>query len=272
VLITPLNISTFGEDEAGEVYVADGPGGAVYRIEGSLAPRLQAGSVVNPASLTPGMAPGSLATVFVAGIREDAGETVADTLPLPAVLAGVSVTVAGMPAPIYSVTNRDGQERLTFLVPSSLAGRATAEVVVTRDGRASAAVTVPVMAVQPAIFTTDGVRAAVVHGADFTLADASHPLVPGEVAVLYAAGMGPAVNAPPDGMPAPYAPLAAAVEPARLTIGDASADILHAGLAPGFIGVYQVIFRVPAAAGGGSRDAVLSAGTESSPPARVTVR
>ena len=40
VLSSGLAITTFGEDEAGEIYVANGPAGTVFRIEGSTAPRL----------------------------------------------------------------------------------------------------------------------------------------------------------------------------------------------------------------------------------------
>src|SRR4051794_12401980 len=96
LLSSGFGISTFGEDEAGEVYVANANNGTIHRIEGSRAPHFDATSVVNSASFASGMVPGSLATVFAAGVRDDAGSLVVDRIPLPATLGGVSVTVAGM--------------------------------------------------------------------------------------------------------------------------------------------------------------------------------
>ena len=154
LLASGFTITTFGEDEAGEVYVANAGNGSVHHIEGSRAPRFSAASVVNAASFAGGMVAGSLATVFAAGVRDDAGTSVADRVPLPNVLAGVSVTVAGIAAPVYSVSNVNGQEQVNFQVPFAVAGRSTAAVIVTRDGQASASVDVPVTAVQPGVYTS----------------------------------------------------------------------------------------------------------------------
>ena len=272
LLASRFNISTFGEDEAGEVYVADAGGGTVYRIEGSRAPRFGASAVVNAASFVPGMVPGSLATVFAAGVRDDPGADVADRLPLPAALAGVSVTVAGIPAPIYSVGNSDGREQVSFQVPFAVAGRTAAPVVVTRDGQASPAADVPVAAVQPGIYTADGEQAIVVHAAGYTLTAASRPLERGEFAFLYASGLGAVPGAPADGAGGPSSPPAAAAADVRVTIGSVPCDVLFAGLAPGFAGVYQVNFRVAAAVAGGSQELVLTADGVASPAARVPVR
>ncbi|HXA50966.1 MAG TPA: PQQ-dependent sugar dehydrogenase, partial [Candidatus Acidoferrum sp.] len=164
LLATNFGITTFGEDEAGEVYVADAKAGTIYRIEGSRAPRFNTASVTNPASFAGGMVAGSLATVFAAGVRDAAGASVASQLPLPGSIGGVSVTVAGIAAPVYAIANVSGQEQVTFQVPWAIAGRTTAPVIVTRDGNASAAVDVPVIAIQPGVFVDNG-RAVVVRAA-----------------------------------------------------------------------------------------------------------
>lgn len=272
LLASGFSISTFGEDEDGEVYVADAAKGTVHRIEGSRAPRFSARAVVNAASFAGGLVAGSLATVFAAGVRDDVGSLVADALPLPATLAGVSVTVAGIPAPLYSAGNMNGQEQVTFQVPWGLAGRTTAAVVVTRDGQASAAVNVPVAALQPGVFTIDGTQAVVVHGADFTLTTAERPLERGEFAALYASGLGVVTNAPADGAGGPVSPLATASAEVRLTIGGVPCEVVYAGLAPGFVGVYQVNFRVPEQVLSGAREMVLSADAAASPPVQVMVQ
>ena len=83
LLASGFNITTFGEDEAGEIYVANGGNGTVYRIEGSRAPRFTADGRGQCGQLRGGMVAGSLATVFAAGVRDDAGSLVAAAVPLP---------------------------------------------------------------------------------------------------------------------------------------------------------------------------------------------
>src|SRR5215831_306105 len=138
LLSTAFGITTFGEDEAGEMYLADASKGTIYRIEGSRAPRFGPAGVVNPASFASGMVAGSLATVFAAGVR---------------------VTVDGIAAPVYSLSNVNGQEQLSFQVPWAIAGRSQAALVIIRDGQASSAVNVPVIAIQPGVYASDGTQA-----------------------------------------------------------------------------------------------------------------
>ena len=261
-------IPTFGEDEGGEVYVANAGDGAIYRIDGSHAPRFTSSAVVNSASFVSGIVPGSLVTVFAAGVRDDPGSLVAPQLPLPASLGGVSVTVGGVAAPIYFLSNANGLEQVTFQAPSALTGRSSAPVVVTRDGAASAPAEVAVLAVQPAVYTTNGKQAIVVHAADYTPVNAARPLTPGEYAFVYASGLGAVSNPPADGAPAPSSPLSVALADIRVTIGGAPCEVQYTGLAPGFAGVYQVNFRAPAGVSAG-QELVVSAEGSGSPPVRV---
>jgi uncharacterized protein (TIGR03437 family) len=273
LLASGFAITTFGEDEAGELYVADATAGSLNHIEGSRAPRFSVPAVVNAASFAGGMVAGSLVSVFAAGVRDDAGVTVAEHLPLPGVLAGVSVTVAGIAAPVYSVSNVNGQEQVNLQVPFAVAGRSTAAVIVTRDGQASASVDVPVAAVQPGVYTTDGTQAIVVHNADNTLATAARPLERGEFAFLYVSGLGTVSNAPPDGAGAPASPgLAAVSAQVRVTLGGMPCDVQFAGLAPGFAGVYQVNFQVASGTASGPQDIVVTANGVASPAVRANVR
>ena len=272
LLASGFNITTFGEDEAGEVYVANAGNGSVHRIEGSLAPRFSASAVVNAASFAGGIVAGSLATVFAAGVADDEGVVVAGEVPLRNALAGVSVTVAGIAAPVYSVSNVNGQEQVNFQTPWAVAGRATAAVVVTRNGQASAPADVPVAAVQPGVYTTGGSQAIVVHNADYTLATAGRPLERAEFAFLYVSGLGPVANTPADGAGGPLPPLASASADVRVMLGGVPCEVPFAGLAPGFVGVYQVDFRVPAEAASGPQDVVVVANGAASPAVRVNVR
>jgi uncharacterized protein (TIGR03437 family) len=271
LLASGFGITTFGEDEAGEIYVANAGNGSIHRIEGSRAPRFTAAGVVNAASFSAGIVPGSLATVFAAGVRDEEGSLVAQRVPLSSELGGVSVSVGGIPAPLYSISNVNGQEQVSFQVPFGIAGRSTAPVVVTRDGQASASADVPVSAVQPGVYTSDGAAAITVHAADYTLATAAHPLAAGEYAFFYVSGLGGVSNAPADGEGGPVTTLARALADVRVTLGGLDSEVQFAGLAPGLVGVYQVNFLVPAGVRNGA-DLVVTANGVGSPPVRVEVR
>jgi uncharacterized protein (TIGR03437 family) len=261
LLASDFNITTFGEDEAGEVYVADAKAGTIYRIEGSRAPRFNAASVTNSASFANGMVAGSLATAFAAGVRDAAGVSVAGEIPLPGSLDGVSVTVAGIAAPVYVIANGGGQELVTFQVPWEIAGRTSASVVIMRDGNASAAVEVPVSATQPGVYTDSGL-AIVVRVADYTLRAPK-----GDFVFVYVSGLGPVSNQPRDGEASPAEPLASTTTPVTVTLGGLPCEVQFAGLVPGFVGIYQVNFLIPPGIASGLQDLVVSG----SPPVKVSV-
>jgi uncharacterized protein (TIGR03437 family) len=264
VITSGLLITTFGEDEAGEIY-AGTSAGAVLRVEGSRSPRIPASGTVNAASFSPGIVAGSLATAFVAGILDDTGIVSAPTLPLPTALSGVSVTVNGIPAPIHSIANTNGLEQVTFQTPFDAAANVNASVVVSRSGVSSAPASVPLLNVQP------GVYSVVVHNADYSLVTGQRPLERNEFAFVYAAGLGPVSNPPAVGAAASATPLSMARENVRVTLGGIECQVPFAGLAPSFAGVYQVNFRVPANIPPGSHDIVVTAGDVSSPPIKAPV-
>jgi uncharacterized protein (TIGR03437 family) len=272
LLSSGFTIPTFGEDEAGEIYAANAANGTIHHIIGSRAPRFIAASVVNPASYFPGMTAGSFAAVFAAGVLDDSGIVPADRIPLPTSLNGVSVTVDGVAAPILAVANANGFEQVNFQVPFEIAGRAAASVAVARDGAASTAAAVPVLALQPAVYTSDGVRAIVVHNADYTLVTAERPLVRGEFAFVYVTGLGPVANQPPTGGAGPVSALATVLTDTRVSLAGLNCDVQYAGLAPALVGVYQVNFRVPPGVPSGLQDLVLAAGVASAPAVTAPVQ
>ncbi len=266
LLESGLGITTFGQDESGESYVADANGSAVYRIQGNLSPRVSSTGVVNAASYAAGVVPGSLATVFAAGVLDTPGIVTASAIPLPVSLSGVSVTMDGITAPLTAIANSNGLEQVNLQVPFELAGKSTVSVVVTRNDQSSAAVSVPVWTVQP------GVYAVAVHNSDYSLVTDSKPLVFGEYAFLYAEGLGAVQNQPATGAAAPSSPLASTKADVRVTLGGVACDVQYAGLAPGFAGVYQVNFRVAAGVGPGPAGLVVSAGGVDSPAVRFPVQ
>jgi uncharacterized protein (TIGR03437 family) len=129
-----------------------------------------------------------------------------------------------------------------------------------------------VLAVQPGIFTTNGADAIVVHNADYSLVTEARPLVRGEYAFLYVTGLGAVDNAPATGAAAPRSPLARIRAAPAVTIDGVACEVLFAGLAPDFVALYQVNFRVAEGVSSGVRNIVVSAGGVSSKVALVPVQ
>ena len=270
LLDSDLSISTFGEDEAGEIYAADHAGGGIYRLEtegGALS--LTPGGVVNAASGAPGLVAGSLATIYAAGLLTEPGIIQAETFPLPTSLAGVSVTVGGRAAPLLAVASTTSGEQVNLQVPFDVSGN-SAVVTVTR-GAASASVEAPLSPAQPGTFTSDG-TAAIAATIAFGLIAEDNPAPRNSVIVLYATGLGAVENPPPTGASTPTTPLSAARVTPSVRIGGVPAEVLFAGLAPGFAGVFQLNVRVPATVPAGSAEVVIESGGAASRPARIPVQ
>lgn len=266
---TAFNIASFGEDEAGDVYVADYSSGTLHRIEGADSPRIVIESVVSSASLEPGIVPGSISTVFVSNITS--GPAILEAAPpLPGVLGGVRVSVAGRQAPILAVANAGGREQVNFQVPWETTGPEAA-VVVSRDGVASAPVNAPVFEALPGVFLYDG-AAIVVAYQDNRLISASRPLVRGEIATIWMTGLGPVDNRPANGAPAGVNPLSRLLSDVTVTLDGVPCEVSFAGLAPTLAGVYVINFTAPSGGLSGILDLVVRSRDRTGRPARVAVQ
>ena len=271
LLLRPPNtsISTFGEDEDGEIYVAH-HGGIIYRIESVAAaatPLLTARSIVNAASFLEGLAPGSAATLFASGITGGPGIVQSSALPLRRELSGVRVLVNGVEVPLYAVANVNRQEQVNFQVPFDLA-LPSARVAVSVNGAQSAEVTVPVREFQPGIFTYGDNQAIVVDASANTLAATVRG---GQLVYLYATGLGPVENAPVAGAASPRSPLARTRQLPEVTLGGVPCEVQFAGLAPDFAGLYQLNLRLPAGAPRGRQTLIVTSDGVRSPSVNVNV-
>lgn len=227
--------------------------------DGSEPPSFRREGAVNGASFAAGVTPGGAASIFGSHLTEAHGVVTAAE-PYTYLLAGTSVIVNGIPAPLYAVAGFDGWDQVNFQVPYETAGDVT---LVVQRGRASAAAAgIPALAVQPALFTVDGVHAAAQHAADYSLITEANPARPGEIIVLWATGLGGSIPPVPTGAPAPVDPLSVAESPVRVfTAGAVEFNVLFAGLAPGLVGVYQINAGIPDSLPySGDLDVILSAG------------
>jgi acid phosphatase type 7 len=190
--------------------------------------------VVNAASFTPGLAPGSLISIF--GRALAATENRALRFPLPDELSGTVVTLNGRRLPLLYVSSTQINANLAFDVE----GPATLRVA-TPDGNAVTSIAIGETA--PAIFLVDRIPA--VSRTNGALVTAAAPAAAGEAVCLYLTGLGRPDGDLAAGQPSPVSPLILARGPIQVQIGDRSITPLFAGLAPGFTGLYQINFLVP---------------------------
>lgn len=200
-----------------------------------------------------GLVAGSIASLF--GTRLSTGSAVAAGLPLPKVLAGASVLVNGAPAPLFAVS----PTQINFQIPwesSWESGYLYHYVAVLKDGVMSTTVKVnSEYTAQPEIFSINASgsgQGAILNAVTGELAAPSGsvpgvqtaPVARGDPVAIYCTNLSPYGPTPPSGSPAPADPPTEASWP-QVMIGGIVADVLFAGLAPGYVGLYQVNAVVP---------------------------
>lgn len=199
-------------------------------------PRIQA--VVNAASYSTSLAPGTWAAIFGTQLAPDTGS--ASSVPLATELHGVSVSVNGIAAPLLYVSPTQVNALIPFEAASP--GRSqqiTVPVTLKTSDGTSSAFNVKLSRNAPAIFTQNG------SGTGDALAfDANFRPVSsfdGGPIVLYATGLGPTTpSASSVSGGASTEPFNRIQDVVNVIIGETPATVLFAGLAPGFPGIYQI--------------------------------
>lgn len=233
----------------------DAQASAVARISANPSPKglLGQGGILLGAGFQRGpVAPGSIVSLFGQGFAAD--NNFAADVPLPVRLAGVRVLVAGKEAPLFYV----GAGQVNAQIPAELAADRQLQLQVETDGVGSVPEPLETVAARPGIFTLGpawGQQGAIlISNTDALAAKAgsvpgrnARPARPGDYISIYCAGLGATEPAVPSGRPGPAAePLARVKTPVSVTIGGKAAEVVYAGIAPNFVGVYQVDARVPA--------------------------
>lgn len=234
-------------------------------------PFLPPNSLVNGASFAAGpVAPGSLVSMFGSDLH-NGDPSAATSLPLPTELGGTIVEINGKAAPLVWA----GRNQINFQIPFDAAVGSTL-VVKPRLKRTDGTMmdgntlSVTVTAAAPAVFEySDGV---IVTRPNMALVTKSAPMVAGENLTLWATGLGAVIPSIQTGAPAPANPLSKVVAPVRVTIGSVDTVVTFAGLAPGFVGLYQINFQVPAGIPSGTAQLAITAGLLPSPQYTVAVK
>src|ERR1035437_5894628 len=251
-------------------------GSALFTLNFTIAasaPSISAGGILNAASYAVGtpVAPGSIVAVY--GSFPLSAPATTPGAPWPTSLGGLSMQFSGgTKAPLYYVSS--GQVNL--LVPWELANQSQASLTATVNGQTSTAQTVSLAAFSPGIFSMNGqgTGQGAILDTSYKLVDQSNPALAGTTYVqIYCTGLGPVANQPASGGISPSGPLATPPTMPVVTIGGLPAQVIFSGLAPGFVGEYQVNALVPAGvAPGDSVPLMISAGGRTSNTVTLAVR
>ncbi len=217
--------------------------------------------VVNAASFQPitaSLAPGELIVLTGTGLYSGSSLNVAPPGAFPTILGNVSVSVDGLPCPIYYVSATQIAAVVPYGVASNMTGLANIQV--TNNGTKSNVVQMYLTDAAPGAFSQNasGVGlAAALHATTGQLLTSTSPAQPGEFISLYLTGLGPVTPTVTDGALGPANPLSIAdvFNAGNLAVffNDYGANgstgnpgtIQFAGLAPSLAGLYQINVQVP---------------------------
>jgi uncharacterized protein (TIGR03437 family) len=222
-------------------------------------PVISNNGMVNGASFTTPITPGSLFSIFGSGLAS--GVAQADSIPLSKSLGGVTVEfIQGnnvYNAAMLFVQPDDAAKNITSQinaqVPWEVDPTQQTQVTVTVNGKSSAPVQAPVGAIGPGVFASNGLAIAI--NKDGTLAWApgtvpgltTHAAKAGDTIIVYTTGLGPVGPAPPaDGADSIDELRRTQTMPVVLVGGvQAPMPLPFSGLTPQFVGVYQINFKIP---------------------------
>jgi uncharacterized protein (TIGR03437 family) len=241
-------------DRQGTLYVGDAGNNRVLHF-------LKPAATVNAASYqaSAAVAQGSLASLF--GNQLAAGQSTVSATTWPISLLNRQLLVNdSLAAPIYYM----GTGQVNFQVPMNAPLGTDRIAVVTADtGELVAGGTLLVSSAAPGIFTSNqsGSGQGAVLNQDNSINSSSNPAPAGSTVVLYGTGQGQVSPAVPDGTAAPLTPLSNTVavptssgstclnsQPSMcVAVGSTGfGDVKYSGLAPGYIGLWQINVVIPA--------------------------
>ena len=255
-LATPLTVYL---DRQNTLYVADAGNSRVLHF-------LAAVTAVNAATYQSSVAVPQGGIVALFGSSLSSGSAVAPGAPWPDTLENRQVVVNDeTPAPLAAI----GPGQINFQFPSTVPpGTNRIAVRLADTGELVAGGSVLSAATAPGLFTTNqkGTGQAAAVNQDGTLNSSGNPASIGSIITLYGTGQGQVSPALLDGMPAPAGPLVTTVavptsdartcttaQPSMcVAIGSSFGDVQFSGLAPGYIGLWQINVKLPQgiAAGG----------------------
>ncbi|HLJ17908.1 MAG TPA: IPT/TIG domain-containing protein [Bryobacteraceae bacterium] len=200
--------------------------------------------VVNSASYAPftaGVSRGEYITLNGTNLGSSTLQ-VASTVPFPTTLGGVQVLINNVAAPIYYVSSN----QVAALVPYETTA-SVAQIQVMNNGAPSNAITEFVNQTTPGVFTqgANGIGYAAAGHQDGSVITPSNPAQIGETINVYVTGLGDVFPSIADGTAAAVNPLSTTSNTITADIAGVAAPVYYSGLAPGYVGLYQLDVLVP---------------------------
>jgi len=200
-----------------------------------------------PVPDTLNLAGGSLISLFGANLASSAIQ--ANSLPLPTEASGVRLTANGQALGLLYV----GPAQINAYLPPNVSGLVQLRI---SNAEGQDSTTLWIEPSVPAIFTLNGTGtgpAAAVNAVTGQIISSNNRIGIGDYVALFVTGLGPTYRS--DSVDLAF------TEP-RLFLGGQEVAVLFAGLTPGFVGLYQVNFQVPAWAQRGSAVLLYLAGPQ----------
>jgi uncharacterized protein (TIGR03437 family) len=236
-------------------------------------PIVYAGGIVNVASYATTIAPGAFISIWGADFAP--ATSVASGYPFPTLLGGTEVLLGGEPLPLYFTST--GQ--IDAIVPYDIEPNSMQQVIVQNGLAASQPQTVAVGTASPGVFTQNqsgsgpGSILGQKVGGNPALNTAANPVSARDYLWIYCTGLGTVTPAAAAGAAASTTTLSYTDNTVTVTVGGLDAHVTFAGLAPGYVGLYQVNVQVPVGvATGPSVPVIVTAAGASSLPVTVAIK
>ncbi len=209
---------------------------------------------LNPVVGAP-LAPGTIAQVYGTGLAPALVSTGAP--PLPTTFNNTYALVGSTLAPLYALSS--GQ--INIQIPYEATANQQTPIVLSVNNAITLPQMLSIVPTTPGVLSADngptppsvqnGANIIAQHSANGSLVTSASPATPGEALVMYLVGMGATKPSIASGAETPFAPLSYATVQPTVTVGSQTSKVLFAGLTPGFVGLFQIDFEVPASASSG---------------------
>ena len=189
------------------------------------------------------IAPGELATVtgYQIGPEQPSGPVLDSAGNVTSEIGGLSVWIAGLPAPLLYVSNN----QINMVAPFGIPTRGTVLIELRQNGTIVGTFDQTAWPEDPGLFTTNSAGQLAALNQDGSVNSPNNPATKGSIVAIFATGLGAMTPEPADGS-RPSEPVAMPVNCPGVWIGGQTAEIDYCGNAPGLIeGVVQINFRVP---------------------------
>jgi uncharacterized protein (TIGR03437 family) len=263
-LSSPLGVAI---DGSGNVLIADSGNNRVRMLTLQTTPVPKLGALQGPSFATK-LSPGGLFTLYGDLLAPAGAAAQVTSAPWPRDMAGVAVTINGVLAPLYYVSQKQINGQIPF---ETATGTATA--IVTSNGSPSASISFTVVPAEPDVLVQGGGTQAIAVNQNGTVNTPSNPAHPGDYEVLYLSGIGIPDHPVPTGAASPTAePLARSQYPYTITLKGTATQTFFLGYAPGYPALVQANFQIPANLTPGDVPLVVTVNGESSTATVLSVR